>query len=474
MADLLRRPLTEVAALLARGEVSPVDLMRHTLARIEATQKTLNCFSLVRDGDALLGEARAAAERIARGEARALEGVPLGVKDLEDSAGLVTSHGSVPFQQNVAARDSIQVERLRAAGAIVVGKTNAPEFGHTAITKNLLFGTTRNPWDPSRSPGGSSGGSSAAIAGGVVTLATASDGGGSVRLPAAMTGCFGLKPSWGRIPHGPDELWPTIDTAVHGPLTRTVEDAALHLDVTVGPHPLDANSLPHPGLSYRAALREPLPRLRVGFSPDLGHIPVQGDVADLAADAAHVFERLGHSLELVRGGPPPLGLDWGLVNAFEAAGRLGELLPERESDFGRAFLRGVKSGWRMTPELWAAARRRREELNRWCADTFERYDLLLTPTLPFDPPPAGGPFPSEIDGHKLPAAAVGAFTIPFNLSWHPAATVRSGLSRARLPAGLQIVGPRHRDDLVLRAAHAYETARPWADHWPDAEGAGRA
>jgi aspartyl-tRNA(Asn)/glutamyl-tRNA(Gln) amidotransferase subunit A len=474
MADLLRRPLTEVAALLARGDVSPVELMRLTLARIEATQKTLNCFSALRDADTLLDEARAAGERIARREARPLEGVPLGVKDLEDAAGMITSHGSVPFKNHRPARDSIQVERLRAAGAIVVGKTNAPEFGHTAITKNLLFGVTRNPWDLSRSPGGSSGGSSAAIAGGVIALATASDGGGSVRLPAAMTGCFGLKPSWGRIPHGPDELWPTIDTAVHGPLTRTVEDAALHLDVTVGPHPLDANTLPHPGISYRAALRETLPPLRIGFSPDLGHIPVQSDVADLAADAAHVFERLGHRLELLRGGPPALGLDWGLVNAFEAAGRLSELLPAHEADFGRAFLRGVKHGWRMTPELWAAARRRREELNRWCADLFERIDILLTPTLPFDAPPAAGPFPEEVEGQRLPPAGVGAFTIPFNLSWHPAATVRSGISRAGVPAGLQIVGPRHRDDLVLRVARAFEAERPWAEDWPDVEGAARA
>jgi Asp-tRNA(Asn)/Glu-tRNA(Gln) amidotransferase A subunit family amidase len=467
MTDLLRRPLTEVAGLLAGGQLSPVELMRRTLERIEATQKTLNCFSLVRDADVLLGEARAAGERIARGEARPLEGVPLGVKDLEDAAGLVTSHGSVPFKDNLAERDSIQVERLRAAGAIVVGKTNAPEFGHTAITKNILFGVTRNPWDLERSPGGSSGGSSAAVAGGVVALVTASDGGGSVRLPASMTGCFGMKPSWGRIPHGPEDLWATIDTAVHGPLTRTVEDAALHLDLTVGPHPLDPNSLPHPGISYRAALREPLPRLRIAFSPGLGSTPVQSDVADVVADAAHVFEGLGHGLELLSGGPPPLGLDWGLVNAFEAAGRIAELLPAREGEFGRGFLRGVKHGWRMTPELWAAARKRREELNRWCAETFERFDLLLTPTLPFDPPPARGPFPDEIEGQRLPNAGVAAFTIPFNLSWHPAATVRAGFSRAGLPAGLQIVAPRHRDDLVLRAARAFEEARPWADRWPD-------
>ena len=233
-SELLRLPLTRVVDRLVRREISPVDLMRATLERIEDTRETLNAFVLVREHEELLAEAGAAEARLLRGESRPLEGVPLGVKDLEDVAGLVTTHGSVPFKDNVAERDSIQVERLRAAGAIVVGKTNAPEFGHTAITKNLLFGVTRNPWNPERTPGGSSGGSSAAIAGGVVPLATASDGGGSVRLPATFTGCFGLKPSLGRIPHGPDDAWVTVDTATHGPLTRTVEDAALHLDLVVG------------------------------------------------------------------------------------------------------------------------------------------------------------------------------------------------------------------------------------------------
>ena len=201
MTELLQRPLTEVRELLERRKISAVELMRATLARIDAANPALNAFVALRERDALLADAAAADARLARGEARPLEGIPLGVKDLENAAGLVTSEGSVPFKDNLAECDSVQVSRLRGAGAIVVGKTNAPEFGYTAITKNLLFGVTRNPWNLERSPGGSSGGSSAAIAGGLIPLATASDGGGSVRLPASMTGCFGLKPSYGRIPH---------------------------------------------------------------------------------------------------------------------------------------------------------------------------------------------------------------------------------------------------------------------------------
>ena len=466
MAELLQRPLSDVCRLLERRELSAVELMQATLARIDALNPTLNAFVAFREREQLLADARAADVRLARGEARPLEGIPLGVKDLENAAGLVTSEGSVPFKDNLVEHDSVQVSRLRAAGAIVVGKTNAPEFGYTAITKNLLFGVTRNPWNLERTPGGSSGGSSAAIAGGLIPLATASDGGGSVRLPASMTGCFGLKVSYGRIPHESKGLWDTGDTSVHGPLTRSVEDAALHLDMTVGAHPLDPNSLPHPGLSYRAILDELPSGLRVGWSPDLGFAVVQSDIGEVAYDAARVVEELGLRFDELKTGLPELGFDWGLMNAFEMLGRLAPLLPEHEHEFGRAFLKGTLAGRRMTPELFGDLRRRRELLNRWCADAFERFDLLLTPTMPFDPPPAAGPFPAETEGRKQPAASAGSFTIPFNLSWHPAASVRAGFSRAGLPVGLQIVGPRHRDDLVLQAARAFEQARPWQTDWP--------
>jgi aspartyl-tRNA(Asn)/glutamyl-tRNA(Gln) amidotransferase subunit A len=466
MSDLLHQPLSLTRAQLRERALSPVELMKATLTRIDDVNAKLNAFVALRDRETLLAEARTSEARLARGEGRPLEGVPLGVKDLEDVAGLVTTHGSLPFKDHVAARDSIQVERLEAAGAIVIGKTNAPEFGYTAITKNLVFGTTRNPWNLERTPGGSSGGSSAAIAGGLVPLVTASDGGGSVRLPATFTGCFGLKPSHGRIPHGPDDFWVTVDTATHGPLTRSVLDAAIHLDAVCGAHPLDPQSLPHPGFSYEEKLREDLPPLRIGFSPDLGHAVVQSDVADVVAEAAHVFEHLGHTVELVKGGPPETGRDWGLVNVFDMAARLGHLLPEHENDFGRAFVWGLKHGWQMTPELWRAAQARREELSRWCAEVFTHFDLLLTPTTPYDPPPAGGPFPKELEGRALPEASVASFTIPFNLSWHPAGTVRAGFSKAGLPVGLQIVAPRHRDERVLQAALAFERTRP-APSWPD-------
>ncbi|MDG2303721.1 MAG: amidase [Candidatus Binatia bacterium] len=466
MKEVLYRPLTEIIRRLQTKEISPVELMRTTLDRIRETQPTLNSFCQIGDDDQLLAGAKAAEERIGRGEGGALEGIPLGVKELEDALGFRSTHASVPYKNNMPAQDSTQVERLKAAGAIVVGKTNAPEFGYTAISKNLLFGVSRSPWNPDHTPGGSSGGSSAAIAGGVLPLATASDGGGSVRIPASFTGCFGLKVSYGRVPHGPEDLWVMDDTAVHGPLTRTVEDAAIHLDAVVGAHPLDPKSLPHPGFSYREILKDLPKKLRIAYSPDLGYAVVQSDIAAGVADAARVFEELGHTVEEIKGGPPEPGYAWGISGAFEMLAKLAPLLPEHEEEFGRGFINGVKAGAKMTPDIWRQLRDHREQLNRWCAQTFSDYDLLLTPTVPFDAPPARGPFPAETEGRKQPMATVGSFTMPFNLSWHPAATVRAGISKAGLPIGLQIVAPRHRDDLAMQASWAYEQARPWAHEWP--------
>jgi Asp-tRNA(Asn)/Glu-tRNA(Gln) amidotransferase A subunit family amidase len=257
--ELLTMSLVELTERLRTRAVSPVELMQVVLARVDETHDDLNAVVVRRDAAQCAADARAAEGRIMRGAARPLEGIPLGVKELEPVAGLSWTECSPLFGERVASYDSIQVQRLKAAGAIVVGKTNAPEFGAPAFTKNRLYGVTRSPWNLELTPGGSSGGSSAAIAGCVLPLATASDGGGSIRIPASFTGCFGLKTSYGRIPHEPIEQWEYGATAVYGPLTKTVGDAALVLDQVVGPSELDPYSLPHPGFSYAGVLNEPLP-----------------------------------------------------------------------------------------------------------------------------------------------------------------------------------------------------------------------
>ncbi|MBN2397922.1 MAG: amidase, partial [Deltaproteobacteria bacterium] len=227
----------ELIGRITSGELTPLEVMEDTLRRIETANPSVNAFVSI-DADRAMDEARGATESIAAGEKPGpLAGLPIGVKDLEDVAGMVTSFGSVPFKDNVAAENSVQVARLREAGAIVVGKTNTPEFGSTGFCKNRLFGITRNPWNIERTPGGSSGGSAAAVAAGMVPVATGSDGGGSIRIPASYTGCFGIKPSYGRIPMGPLPILSMNPIVALGPLTRTVEDAALYLDCTAGYHP---------------------------------------------------------------------------------------------------------------------------------------------------------------------------------------------------------------------------------------------
>ncbi|MGH7789082.1 MAG: amidase, partial [Candidatus Binatia bacterium] len=413
-------------------------------------------------------DASAADSSVAAGHESPHEGNPLGVMELDPAAGLPWTECSMLFAERVADYDSIQVARLKAAGAIVVGKTNAPEFGAPAFTRNRIHGVTRSPWNLELTPGGSSGGSSAAIAGCVLPLATAGDGGGSIRIPASFTGCFGLKTSYGRVPREQLEQWEYGTTAVYGPLTKTVEDAALVLDQVAGIDELDPTSLPRPDFSYLERVRAALPSgLRIGFSPDLGYGVVQSDVAAAVEDATRVFSALGHRVTPVSGGPPEAGRAWGLLGAFIMGTHLDAHLSGREHLLGRGLMSGVELARReMNMPLFAHLAGLRAGIVRWCASVFEECDLLLTPTVPFDPYPAPGPYPTEIEGRSLPWSNVGSFTIPFNLSWHPAATVRIGLSRRGLPMGMQIVAPRQRDDLALQAARAFERERPWHPHWP--------
>ncbi|HJW69569.1 MAG TPA: amidase family protein, partial [Candidatus Binatia bacterium] len=351
--ELLTLTLTELCETLRRKRASPVDVMQAVLARIDETNPDLNAVCSRRDPDDCLADARAAEARITRGEARPLEGIPLGVKELEHAAGLPATEASPLFADRIAADDSIQVSRLKAAGAIVVGKTNAPEFGAPAYTKNRLYGVTRSPWNLELSPGGSSGGSSAAMAAAVLPLVTSGDGGGSIRIPASFTGCFGLKTSYGRIPREPEgHQWEYGTTAVYGPLTKTVADAALFMDQVVGPAALDPYSLPHPGYSYVQRLAETPGGLRIGFSPDLGYAVVQSDVAAAVADAVQVFARLGHRVGRVEGGPPELGRAWGLLGAFLLGARLRDDLPGREHVVGRGLLAGFRTAATMSQEQW--------------------------------------------------------------------------------------------------------------------------
>ncbi len=468
MSDLHWRPAFELAGMIRRHELKPSELMAATIARIEALNPRLNAFCATRFDEAM-AEARGLDETIARGaQIGPLAGLPLGVKDLEDAAGMATTFGSVPFRDNVAAQDSVQVARLKAAGAIVIGKTNTPEFGHTAFTRNLLFGASRNPWKLDRTPGGSSGGSSAAIASGMVPLATASDWGGSIRIPACYTGAFGLKPTQGLIPAGSHfGMLQWADFAVVGPITRTVRDAAMYLDAVVGYHPSDPGSLPHPKISYCGAIENSLPRLRIGFHPDFGHA-VDPEVRDATVAAAMTFRELGHEVTILDEPVIETAQAWRTIGGAQTFAALNEYLEGRRQQYGRSFLASVENSAKTTWQDYGAAYRVRARFNEWLAAIFARFDLLLTPTLPTTAFGAAGPPPKVIGGKVIEDVMHAlVFTYPFNFSGHPAASIRAGMTREGLPCGLQMVAERHRDDLVMIAAAAYERARHWNGHWPD-------
>jgi aspartyl-tRNA(Asn)/glutamyl-tRNA(Gln) amidotransferase subunit A len=467
MMSIHYKSAVELIHLVKSKELSPIELVTETLKRIDAVNPAINAFVALR-GEAALNEAREMTERmVSRDQWGPLAGIPIGVKDLEDVEGMVTSFGSVPYKDNVAERDSIQVARLKRAGAIVVGKTNTPEFGYTGFTKNLLFGVTTNPWNRERTPGGSSGGSAAAVTAGMVPMATGSDSGGSIRIPSSYSGCFGLKTSFGRIPLGPCPFQHIYHFMTLGPLTRTVRDAALYLDCVAGYHPCDPASLPPPGLSYTACLDHTPRGLRIAFSPTLGFARVQKDVMARVTEAVACFEEMGHQVELWEGVFPDVADTWSKLMDCELYGLLHESLDRNRQQMGRTLVKALDDVQAFSLKDLVESQKLRTRLNRVLWELFETYDLLLTPTMPTEAFGAKGPPPSEIDGHPIPLLWAVAFTYPFNLSGHPAASVPAGLAESGLPVGLQIIGPHHREDLVLQTAHAYEQARPWGSHRPD-------
>jgi aspartyl-tRNA(Asn)/glutamyl-tRNA(Gln) amidotransferase subunit A len=457
---------SSIAASVRRHEISPVDIMLETIQRIEALNPILNAFSQT-CFERAIDEAKGMERRLARGEDPGpLAGVPLGVKDLENAAGLITSFGCTAFRNNLAGQDSTQVARLRKAGAIIVGKTNVPEFGFTGFTKNRLYGVTRNPWNTERTSGGSSGGAAAAVASGMVPLATGSDAGGSIRIPACYCGCFGLKPSFGRIPHGPQEILFMTRTWTLGPITRTVADAALYLESVCGYHPSDPDSIPEPGLSFAEAIKRPSGALRIGFNPTLGYARVQAEVTDLARKALKVFEEMGHIVEIRDDVFPDVGDAWSDLMGLEIYGQLKDRLDSIRPELGRTLAASIDHARGLSAEALLAHQRTRSVLQKRLADFFSSFDILLTPSMPTEAFGAKGPPPAEIEGVTIPLLGAVAFTYPFNLTGHPAATVRTGLNSSGLPAGIQIIAPHYRDDLVLRLAASYEEASPWDGIWP--------
>jgi aspartyl-tRNA(Asn)/glutamyl-tRNA(Gln) amidotransferase subunit A len=457
-------PAWQIGEAVRRGKWSAHDVIEAAFERIERMDGMLNAFTAMSPDQALERAAMIDAKVRSGIDPGRLAGVPLAVKDLEPAAGLPFTSGSRIYAQRVAAEDSVQVARLKAAGAVVIGKTNTPEFGARCYTVNRLHGATGNPWNLSLTPGGSSGGSAAAVASGMVPLATASDGGGSIRIPAAWSGCFGIKPSLGRIPRA-HERAPTWGSLSHpGPLAETVRDAARYLDVVAGPHPDDLEALDSAGGRFEAALLGPPLRLRrVAWSQTLGYAEVDAGVAATARQAAEALAgAVGAELVEVAAvfERDPLGV-WSTLAAPGDLALLERLAPAERDLVEGAVRKFGGTAMGLSAVDYLEALEGRYQLNRRMSAFFRDHDLLLTPTVAAPPFPKEGPPPTVLNGRNVGPTATIPFTYPFNVTGHPAASIPAGLGPDGMPVGLQVVGPRYDDVLVLRACAALEAARPW-------------
>ncbi|HEX9207571.1 MAG TPA: amidase [Steroidobacteraceae bacterium] len=461
-----RRGVVATADAVRRGELRAVDVLEECLETLETKNPAINAFIMMRAEQAR-DEAEQVDRKVARGEDPGpLAGVPFGVKDIEDIAGLPTTQGSLLYKDAPpATQDWPHVEKLRAAGAIAVGKTNMCEFGVDSSSYNRLWGVTRNPWNLALTPGGSSGGAAAAVAAGIVPLATATDAAGSIRCPASFTGLVGLKPSHGRIAKNDG----FANWATHGAVTHTVADTARYLDAVAGPDDRDRQSLPHPGYRYEDVIETlDVAGLRAVWSDDLGYAVVEPEVVEIARAAA---DTLIAAARLKR-----QGRDFHPVNARDALGivqitkarddmYLAGVLPARYDDLGKQFQYFLELGKDVGPAEVVAAWGVIRQLERELAVFFKEADVLLTPAVACVPYGADDLMPEIIDGRDASRTGTEPYGFLANIGWHPAISVPAGVTRAGLPVGLQVMVRRHRDDVALRLARILETAQPWGFPW---------
>jgi aspartyl-tRNA(Asn)/glutamyl-tRNA(Gln) amidotransferase subunit A len=456
----------ELASAIRARKISPVELTRAVFARIEKHNPALNAFVTIAAEEALCSAAKAE-EAVMRGDKLGpLHGVPLHVKDNLYVAASRTTFGSKLFEKNVTADDCPAVRRLRAAGMIVIGRTNTPEFGWKGVTDNRVFGITRNPWNLQLTPGGSSGGAAAAVAAGLGPIGIGTDGGGSLRIPASFCGVVGFKASFGRIPNWPGSAGALLRHI--GPITRTVADIAVVLDVSTGPDPTDLLSLPTAGIGFSEELPKGIRGRRIAYCPDLGYARVDPEVATICQRAAERFAETGAHVE-------PVKLDW--RDPYEAwsvfffgtaAATLEKKLADQGDLLDPGLRRVVEQGLKLRGVEFANAHAARHEFWEQARRVYEKYDLLLSPTLAVPPFAVGQDDADRLGGERLGPLQWTRFTYPFNLTGQPVASVPAGWTKSGLPVGLQIIGDRYADLLVLQAARAWEQVRPWNDKRPPA------
>ncbi|MBD2019878.1 amidase [Leptolyngbya sp. FACHB-36] len=463
-SDIAYLSAVELVARYRDRSLSPVDVARFLLDRIAEHDPKLNAFRLI-DPDTTLAMARASEARWATGTpCGLLDGVPVSIKDLIATKGWSTLRGSKAIDPNQAwTIDAPAVARLREHGAVFIGKTTTPEAGHKVVTQSPLTGITRNPWDLTKTPGGSSGGAAAALASGIGPLAVGSDGAGSIRIPAAFCGVFGLKPTWGRVPIYPVSTFGRMSTI--GPMARTVTDAALLYTVMAQPDRRDCFALPADDHSSLEGLDAGVKGLRIAFSPTLGQpCAVDPEVAKLVANAAIAFEQLGAHVE-------EIDLQWSvdLLQMFlpiwyaNYANFLRLYSPEQLQLMDPDLLAIAAEGNRLSLLDYLAAMNQKGTISAQVQELFSRYDLLLTPTMPIAAFEAGQPRPTGAsdDWSWVP------FTYLFNLAEQPAASIPCGFTQAGLPVGFQLAGPLYSEALILQASRCFEQANPYYKQHPN-------
>ncbi len=482
--DLHFMSAVDLARRLRERELSAVEVADVFLLRIDSENPRINAFTTITHE--LARETARRCDEVAAGGRTLgpLHGVPVAIKDLFDfRAGVRSTFGSLPLKDFVPNETTLYVQRLEDAGAVIVGKTNAPEFGHKGVTDNFVSGPTRNPFDTARNAGGSSGGAAAAVAAGLVPLAQGTDGGGSVRIPASWCGVYGIKPSFGRVADiaRPDAYISASPFISVGPLARSVEDAALMLSVMADPHPRDPFSLPALATSLADVATDGFRGKRVAFSPDLGGIPVDPAVAAIVRESLHVLESAGAVVEPVDIRLPAdqveLAQLWGrlmgVLYADSLAAVLGlgvDLMADHLDELTPAFRDMLVAAQTRTAMEARADERLRTAVFDAVQDAFDGHDLLVAPTVAVtavanrDDGLTTGP--TEVGGVAVDPSIGWCLTYPFNFTGHPAASVPAGLVDG-LPVGLQIVGQRHDDAGVLAASAAFEAAAPWMDTYPD-------
>ena len=450
----------ELSCLYARNELSPVEVVDATLERAERLQPHLNAFVLT-DAEGARAAAKAAQDRWKNGEPLSpLDGVPTTIKDTTNVKGWPTRYGTHATDDTPAAEDAPVVARLRAAGMPILGKTTTPEYGWKALTDSPLQGTTRSPWNLGHTPGGSSGGASSLTAAGICPFNHGNDGGGSIRIPAAHTGLVGLKPSFGRIAQHPAD-GPFADVVSQGVLARSVLDTALALNEAAGPDPRDWRSLPEDPRDHTIGLDDGVRGWRIGLSLDLGHVTADPEVGALVTAAARRFEQLGAHVEEVGPLIEPLQKSFEPLWIGSFAVRLRQIPTQLHAKLDPGFRAAAEKGLAITLADYARAYEAKSKLARDMALWHRKYDLLLAPVTATPAPTVETLYNSD----AFPRWTKGApFTLPFNLTGAPAASMPAGLTSTGLPVGLQIVGPARADHLVLRAMRAYESEAGWT--WP--------